>query len=253
MKRFVCFLALCLVFSCGDKREPTIAPTPSRVTKCTVFLAGDSTAAAKSSSQRPMFGWGEKFADFLDGYTVKNKAVGGKSTKTYKEIPEGSSNSYWGKLIKELKKGDVVLIQFGHNDENTSASDGRGTTPDEFYSNLCSFISDVRARDCIPVILTPICRLSFTDGVPDHTHKNYPEMAKKAAQDNMVEVLDIEQLTYDWLATLGEEEAKLRFMVSTEGSSDTTHLTELGATEVAELTAAALKGCKDPVLSALPK
>ena len=66
-------------------------------------------------------------------------------------------------------------------------------------------------------------------------------------------LLDIEQLTYDWLARLGEETAKLRFMCSVEGSSDTTHLTELGASEIAEIVAGALKSCGNPALTRLVK
>lgn len=212
----------------------------------TVFLAGDSTCAPKSESDRPKYGWGEKFAQFIiETTTVENKAVGGKSTKTY------ISGGQWDKMLKSVKKDDLVLIQFGHNDENTTAADNRGTTPQEFYENLCKMIQDVQAKNAVPVILTPICRHKFSNGAPVYTHQTYPAMAKKAAEDNSVTALDIEQLTYEWLNRLGEEASKLRYMMSVEGSSDTTHLTELGATEIAEIVAKAMKASSDTRLSAV--
>ena len=241
-------MTVCLFFwGCGKKDDITVAPKPGEnTTKCTVHLIGDSTCAAKTESERPKFGWGEKLAGYLDGNKVENRAVGGKSTKTY------VSGGQWDKYLKTFRKGDVVLIQFGHNDENTTSSDNRGTTPEEYYNNLCKFISDTKNKEAVPVILTPICRLSYTDGVPNHTHKTYPEQAKKAASDNDVDMLDIEQLTYDWLAKLGEEAANLRFMVSVDGK-DTTHLTEQGASEIAEIVAKALKASGNPYLIKLVK
>ena len=225
---------------------PTEPGTSTPTVAASVFLTGDSTCAPKSESDRPKYGWGEKFSQFIiESTTVENKAVGGKSTKTY------ISGGQWDKMLKSVKKDDLVLIQFGHNDENTTAADNRGTTPQEFYENLCKMIQDVQAKNAVPVILTPICRHKFSNGAPVYTHQTYPEMAKKAANDKSVPVLDIEQLTYEWLNRLGEETSKLRYMMSVEGSSDTTHLTELGATEIAEIVAKAMKASSDTRLSAV--
>ncbi len=212
---------------------------------CTVFLTGDSTCAP-SESLRPKWGWGEKFGQYLcDGITLQNKAVGGKSTKTY------ISGGQWTKVLNNLDAGDVVLIQFGHNDENQTAADERGTTPEEFYTNLCGFIADVRDHDAVPVILTSLCRRSFTNGVVDHTHGDYLTKAKQAASDHGVVMLDIEQLSYDWLTALGEEDSIPRYMVSVDPYTDNTHLTETGAEEVAQMVADALKACSDPYLRSL--
>lgn len=248
MKRFAIFLAfgLLLFGGCNKKTDIPSEPPKPKPRKCTVFLAGDSTCAPKSESDRPKYGWGEKFAGFLDGYTVDNRAVGGKSTKTY------ISGGQWNKLLNLVMVGDVVLIQFGHNDENQTASDDRGTTPEEYYANLCTFIRNVNAKKGVPVILTPICRRSFSGGAPRYTHQNYSEQAKKAASDNDAVLLDIERLTYDWLAALGEEASASRFMVSVDGN-DNTHLTEQGATEVAEMVANALKDCGVSALVSLVK
>lgn len=257
MKRFFAFLTVgLLICGCANKaEEPYEPPKPSKPTDeqpetpastCKVYLAGDSTCAKKTESERPKYGWGEKFSSCLNGFTVENKAVGGKSTKTFR------SGGQWDKLLKSVVKGDVVLIQFGHNDENQTASDSRGTTPDEYTANLTGFISDVKGKGAVPVILTPICRRSFTSGVVNHTHGEYLAACKKAATDDDAVLLDIEQLTYEWLTRLGEEASASRYMVSVD-NADNTHLTELGATEVAQIIAGALKDCKNSYLVALVK
>ncbi len=238
-----------MVLGCSNKAETTTdppKPKPKDAASAIVYLAGDSTCAAKSESERPKYGWGEKLSQYLNGNTVENRAVGGKSTKTFKE------GGQWAKLLKSLTAGDVVLIQFGHNDENQTASDGRGTTPEQYHDNLLEFISDVKDKDAVPVILTPLCRRSFSGGTVNHTHGEYLTKAKEAAGEGGVVLLDIEQSSFDWLTALGEEASASRFMVSVDGS-DNTHLTELGATEVAELVAKALKACSDAKLASLVK
>lgn len=245
MKRFLLLFTVCLLAGCGSSRVATktvVKPDPS----CKVFLAGDSTCAPRKEKDRPKWGWGEKLAQYLDGYEVVNKAVGGRSSKSY--IDEGR----WDKLIAMVNKGDVVMIQFGHNDEKKKSPD-RYTAPyGEFYGNLCRFISEVKAKEATPVILTSLSRRQFKDGVLKHTHGEYPAAAKKAAADNDVVLLDIEQLSYDWLSSLGEEQSASRFMFSVDGE-DNTHFVELGATEAAAITAKALKECGNPYLSALVK
>ncbi len=246
MKRILLFLTVCLLAGCGSGKVATktaVKPDPS----CKVFLAGDSTCAPRKEKDRPKWGWGEKLEALLDGYIVVNKAVGGRSTKSY--IDEGR----WDKLIAEVGKGDVVMIQFGHNDEKKKSPDKYTAPYGEFYGNLCRFIDEVKAKDAVPVILTSLSRRQFDkDGVLKHTHGEYPAAAKKAAADKGVALLDIEQLSYAWLSALGEKESVSRFMVSVDGE-DNTHFVELGAQEAAEITAKALKESGEPYLAGLVK
>ena len=75
-----------------------------------IFIAGDSTAAPNNGT--PIQGWGVPFAGYFDAEKIRiaNRAVGGRSSRTF--ITEG----LWDRLAAELKPGDFVLIQFGHND-----------------------------------------------------------------------------------------------------------------------------------------
>lgn len=241
MKR-VLFLMSLLMISCSLTTNAAEKPKEN----CRIFLAGDSTCAKRKDSDRPKWGWGEKLSDFLDGYKVVNKAAGGRSTKSY--IAEGR----WDKLLGEVVKGDVVMIQFGHNDQKKKNVD-RYTEPfGEYYDNLCKMIKDVKEKKAIPVILTSVNRRNFKDGEPRRTHRDYPDAAKKAANDMGVVVLDIEELSFQWLCKLGEEKSALRYMYSVDGS-DNTHFVELGATEVAEMIAQSLKKCGNKYLEALSK
>lgn len=75
----------------------------------TLWLAGDSTVR---NGQGQMRGWGEELAGFLDGSKIRvvNRAIGGRSARTF--FTEGR----WDAMLKEIKPGDLVLVQFGHND-----------------------------------------------------------------------------------------------------------------------------------------
>src|SRR6476646_8806591 len=132
----------------------------------TIFLAGDSTCANKTADKRPETGWGEMLGQhFKDGTVrIENRAMNGRSTKTF--ISEGR----WQKIIDDLKKGDYVFVQFGHNDESKDKGE-RYTPPDAFRTNLTRFVADVRAKKGIIVLMTPVARRKFDkDGKLVDTH-----------------------------------------------------------------------------------
>src|SRR6186997_963222 len=119
---------------------PLLAVGQKRLT--TIFLAGDSTMAPKQADKRPETGWGEMLGQHFKEGTVRieNRAMNGRSTKTF--ISEGR----WQKVINDLKKGDYVFVQFGHNDESKDKGE-RYTPPDAFRANLIRFIKDVNAKN----------------------------------------------------------------------------------------------------------
>jgi len=87
----------------------------------TVFIASDSTAAKDSG---PILGWGEPFHDYFDPakINVVNRARAGRSSRTF--ITEG----LWDGLLADVKAGDFVLIQFGHNDAGAINAEPPGST-----------------------------------------------------------------------------------------------------------------------------
>src|SRR2546428_10261767 len=152
----------------------------------TVFLAGDSTMAQKLPQKRPETGWGEMLGDFFqDGKVIiDNRAQNGRSTRTF--ISEGR----WQAIVDALKPGDYVFIQFGHNDESKEKVD-RYTPPADYRSNLVKFISEVRARKALPVLLTPVMRRRFnSSGELQDTHGEYPDIVRSVAGEYKVSLID---------------------------------------------------------------
>ena len=78
-----------------------------------LFLAGDSTMCNYQDRQYPQQGWGQALYKFMkDPSKLHNKAVGGRSAKSFK------AEGRWQGIVDELKRGDFVIVAFGHNDAN---------------------------------------------------------------------------------------------------------------------------------------
>jgi lysophospholipase L1-like esterase len=204
--------------------------------KVTVFLAGDSTCAIKQPDKRPETGWGEMLGKyFKDGSVrVDDRALNGRSTKSF--ISEG----HWQKIIDDLKKGDYVFIQFGHNDESKSKGE-RYTPPEDFRRNLDRFVTEVRSKGGNPVLLTPVMRRSFKDGKFYDTHGEYPDLVRAVAKEQKVPLIDMHRMTESLLVKLGPDDSRKLFLQLKPGENvnypngveDNTHFNPAGADEMA--------------------
>jgi lysophospholipase L1-like esterase len=209
-----------------------------------VFLIGDSTISVKEVRAYPETGWGMPFAYFFDPtVTVDNRAKNGRSTKTF--LSEG----LWQAVGDELKEGDYVFIQFGHNDEVKEKTE-RYTTPEEYKNNLSRFVSETRAKKASPVLLTPVTRRKFgPDGHIMETHEIYSNLVRLVAKEQNVPLIDLDKKSQALLEQYGEENSKLLFdwlepgehPNYPEGKQDNTHFNELGARKIAELVLTEIK------------
>lgn len=207
----------------------------------TVFIAGDSTAAEKLAEKRPETGWGERLQAFFDPAEVRveNHARNGRSTRTF--IEEGRLQA----LLDEVRTGDYVLIQFGHNDQSEAKPD-RYTPPDHFRANLARFVRDVRAKEATPVLLTPVVRRRFDErGRFYDVHGAYPDLTRSVAAEHDVPLLDVHRRSEEALRAYGEEGSKALFLLLApgehpnypDGLDDNTHFSPRGAEVVAGLVA----------------
>jgi DNA sulfur modification protein DndE len=207
----------------------------------TIFLAGDSTMAQKLTEKRPETGWGEMLGKFFQDGTVNidNRAQNGRSTRTF--IAEGR----WQGIVDELQRGDYVFIQFGHNDESKEKAD-RYTAPADFRNNLIKFVSEARAKDAIPVLLTPVMRRKFDpDGNLVDTHGQYPDIVRSVAGEYKVALIDMHRASAVLLARYGSEGSRKLFLQLKPGENanypngieDNTHFNPIGAEIMAELAA----------------
>ena len=199
----------------------------------TIFIAGDSTAAIKKVDRRPETGWGEFLQEHFnsDQVRVEDRAKNGRSTRTF--LSEG----LWDDIVKDLKPGDYVFIEFGHNDESKQKTD-RYTSLEDFRRNLARLVSDARAKQANPVLLTPVARRKFgEDGKLVDTHGDYPGVVRALAAEMNVPLIDMLNLSASVLEKYGPDRSRELFLQLKPGENpnypkgveDNTHFSPLGA------------------------
>ena len=241
----------------------------------TIFIIGDSTAANKDISKGKLErGWGMELQSYFDdNIRVDNRALNGRSSLSF--INEGR----WDAVLKSMKPGDYVIIQFGHNDEKPKAD--RHTDPGSTFDyNLAKFVRETREHGGIPVLMNCVVRRNFFVKAPEidddeklrtqtfkdgvkmvegdtliDTHGLYRVAPRDVAQRMNVHFVDANRITHDLEQGLGTEASKrlhMWFLPGTEpsepkGKQDNTHYSVYGAHVVARLLADAL--CQEvPVL-----
>ena len=203
-----------------------------------IHTIGDSTMADYDQAepdQKGMYGWGQVFGDYFNnGMTVKNWGDRGESARSF-------YRKFWSKTKTEIKKGDYVLIQFGHNDQ-------KSVTTDVYREYLSRFICETRELGATPILVTSICRKLFegtkisrlgridngkAHGVDENDHTyDYPYHMKKVADSLKVECLDLTTACKEYMESWGPEGCKQFFP-----AGGSTHTNELGARVNAQLVA----------------
>ncbi len=222
MQKSLCVFACALV-------AVAAASAPVRI-----ILVGDSTVA-------PNAGWGPGFCkDVTAEVSCINLAKNGRSTSSYRA--EGSWDEVIAKLrLKEDYAATYVLIQFGHNDQ--PGKPGRSTDlATEFPENLRRYVREVKAAGAKPVLVTPLTRRSFKDGVVENTLGPWANAAKTVAREEATPVLDLNSDSVAAVQKMGPAEAD--HLAGTE--FDHTHLGEKGATVFGRMVA-------DELVKAVPE
>lgn len=217
--------------------------------KPTLFLIGDSTMANKENPDKnPEHGWGQVLNQFFTtGIEIQNHAMNGRSSKSFR------TEGRWAAIEKQLKKGDFVIIQFGHNDQKVKDSTKFTNPYTQYRANLERYVKETRAKGAIPILMTSIVRRNFNEnGVLIDTHKEYPLVVRMVANDLNIPFVDMQLLTEQLEIAYGPENSKklhLHFKEGEEpyyskGKDDDTHLSKLGADLEAKLAADSLKKLK---------
>ena len=207
-----------------------------------IYICGDSTAASYPPEQAPMAGWGMMLGEQLPGVRVENRAIAGRSTKSF--LAEGRLQA----IESELQPGDLLLVQFTHNDMSDKPE--RHTDPwTSFRDNLSIFIDTALSRQAQPVLLTPLCQRVFENGVLQDTLGEYPTVIRQVASERNVPLLDLYKESMAVVQGLGEEKSLPLYMhlkpgefpAYPEGREDNTHFREAGARIWARIAAEKLK------------
>ena len=207
-----------------------------------IYICGDSTADTYDPKETLMVGWGQLLGGYLPGVPVIDIAKAGRSTKSF--LAEGRLQQLDGKL----GEGDLLLVQFAHNDESDKPE--RHTEPwTSFTDNLTFFVQFARERKAIPVLLTPICMRVWENGVLQPTHGEYLEAVRVLADKLKVPLIDLYAESWRLVAEMGEEGSKKLFMHIAEGEdprypqaiTDNAHTRFAGADRFAAYAAKSLK------------
>jgi rhamnogalacturonan acetylesterase len=216
-----------------------VAQTP------TVFVAGDSTANNTNHQ-----GWGDPFADYFDStkINVLNRARAGRSARTF--LNEG----LWGKIVDEMKPGDYVLIQFGHNDgsapdqppyrgdlpgtgpesKDLAMKDGKVETIYTFGWYIRKFIDDTKAKGAHPIVVSLTVRNIWQDGRVERGSGHFSQWLQDVAEAEKVPFVDLTNIIADTYEKLGQDKVKDFFPV------DHTHTSPAAADLNARLVVAGL-------------
>ncbi len=198
-----------------------------------VFVAGDSTASAYPPERAPREGWGMRLQPYLaDGWEVRNHAQSGRSARSF--IEQGWLDG----IARELRRGDVLLIQFGHNDAKVE-DPARYNDPAVAYPHwLMRYVSVARGRGATPVLVTPVARRKFDGTQLLDTHGPYPQAVRDLAAREDVALVDLTASSMHWLRALGDAASKPYYLhVPAQKQADDTHFSEAGARAIACLVA----------------
>lgn len=197
-----------------------------------ILLAGDSTVANCPTYEFPMSGWGAELAPLVYRWgAVHNFAKGGASTESFQ------NEGLWGQLLDVAGQDDLVLLQFGHNDQKLDhLAAGTGYT-----RHLERMIEDVRAVGAQPILCTSVERRNFIGGVQTATLGDYAQAVRELSDRKAVRLIDLSLWTMELYRNAGEEGSVAYFTHLCpgehahwpEGLEDNTHFSRTGAAAVA--------------------
>ncbi|AEI40883.1 rhamnogalacturonan acetylesterase [Paenibacillus mucilaginosus] len=214
--------------------------------KIKVYLAGDSTVQSYPEERAPQAGWGQYIAEhFTTKVLFVNRAIGGRSSKTF--VEEGRL----AEILAEIGEGDYLFVQMGHNDATPSRPE-RYTEPFGSYKDyLRQYITGAREHGARPVLITPMGRLHYEDGVFLNDFADYCTAMKELAEEQGVPLVDLMTRSLADYAAMGYDEAQRLFMISVNGT-DLTHFTEAGAQRIAALLAEGVRELGIPLSEQVP-
>ncbi len=208
----------------------------------TVHWIGDSTVQYNDIRTWPQCGMGQALGLYLQpGVRVANHARNGRSTKSFR------SEGFWDPIPAQLRPGDLLLIQFGHNDKKRE-DPSRYAAPEQYAANLLAYAQEAARCGALPVLVTPLTRRQFEGRCLLTTHEGYPDAMRSAAQRAGLPCIDLTSASRCIVEALGEEKSRALYMVFPagkyasvpEGKTDNTHLRYPGAVAFAGLVAAGL-------------
>ncbi len=237
-------------------------------TKPTVYIASDSTVQTYDDYYYPQTGWGQTLYNFFDGAEnmveseavnsnygqsqvyetdsaiIENRAIGGRSSKSF--VEEGKLDD----LLEDIKEGDYLLIQWGHNDA-TYSRPNRYVSSDDFEQWVQYYVDGAYQRGATPILVTPVARYSPNDdGTFNISFGAYRDVMFDMANEQNIPIVDLGYYSSALCEQFGIEGAKVFFLKLDAGEydgayaggvNDSTHLQYYGAYKFAQIVAMQIK------------
>lgn len=206
----------------------------------TVFLLGDSTVCDQPGE--PYASWGQMITRFFgEKVAVANHAESGESLKS------SFGAKRLDKVLSQIKRGDYLLIQYGHNDMKEKG-DGIGAFT-SYKASLKQYVTAAKAKGAIVVLINPMHRRTFdANGKITNSHGDYPEAVRQAAKEENVAFIDLHAMSKDLYEALGKDGSGVLFK-----DGDGTHHSKFGAYELAKCIAQSIRDQKLPLAKLLVK
>jgi lysophospholipase L1-like esterase len=237
----------------APSRYGVLPPFPHDPNLPTLWTIGDSTVRTgvngTGDDKVGQWGWGAPFVGYFDPKKVNvvNRAVGGTTSGSF-------YLGQWKSMVDLLKKGDVVILQFGTNsggvelrgigDETRQATgrNGQPTTNHSFGWFLRQFIAETRAKQATPVICSLIPRNARgADGKITRSAGSQAGWARDVAAAEKADFIDLNELVARKYDAMDKSAVDALF-------SGSPHTSWTGAVVNAETVISGLKALKvDPV------
>lgn len=187
----------------------------------TIFIIGDSTVCDQPAE--PYNSWGQMITQYFESsVALANHAESGES------VAGALGRGRLDKIFAEMRPGDYLYMQFGHNDMKSTAANAI----DRFTEDFRYVVAETRRRGGTPMLLTPVSRMSFNDaGRIENSFGEYPERVRQVAREHGVALIDLQALSAVFYESLGAENASTAFATADDG----THHNNYGSNEIARI------------------
>ena len=198
----------------------------------TVYVLGDSTVC--DQPREPYASWGQMLPRFFKpDIAVANHAESGES------IASSNGAHRFEKVMSLIKRGDYLLIQYGHNDM-------KSTPPEKYKAMLTDWVTQTKAKGATPIVITSMNRHTFQGNEITNSLKEFPEKVREVAKEQNVTLIDLNAMSKALYETLGPEKSILLFEHVGDNLSkfDATHHSPYGAYELAKCVVEGIKNSK---------
>lgn len=226
-------LAVAFLGDTPGVRSVSVEPLAPDAAITRVFLAGDSTVT--DQAREPYAGWGQMLPLFFGPEAVvANHAESGLALASFR------GGRRLDKILAQLRPGDFVLIQFGHNDQKAKGEAAGAFAG--YAALLAEFVDRIRDHAGQPVLVTSVARRRFDDtGTVVESLGDFPEAVRRVADAKDVPLIDLNTMSKRLYQALGAEGSKDLFLHvpahtypgQSEPIRDDTHFSSYGAYEIA--------------------